>query len=112
MDAHQEESKNMKESHSSSSSSSSLSCNSSSSYSSTSLNASAVPLSELHRKPPMPDHLFNEWLRFFNVDDAGHDHRMDQWKEIEKRFDRLAITSNGSDQHVVKWSDFDFCIGE
>ncbi|GMN54279.1 hypothetical protein TIFTF001_023409 [Ficus carica] len=59
----------------------------------------------------MPDHLFNEWLRFLNVDDGGHDHLMDQWKEIEKRFDRLAVTSNGSDQHVVKWSDFDFCIG-
>ncbi|XP_024027378.1 respiratory burst oxidase homolog protein A [Morus notabilis] len=34
-----------------------------------------------------------------------------EWKEIEKRFDRLAITASGFDQHVVKWSDFAFCIG-
>lgn len=33
-----------------------------------------------------------------------------EWKEVEKRFNRLASAGNGPEP-VVKWSEFGFCIG-
>lgn len=45
-----------------------------------------------------------ERLRF--VDTAGN-----EWRIVENRFNRLAITGNGHEP-VVKWSDFGSCIGE
>ncbi|KDP26234.1 hypothetical protein JCGZ_22480 [Jatropha curcas] len=41
-----------------------------------------------------------ERLRFIDI----------EWKEVEKRFDRLAFTGKAPEP-VVKWSDFGFCIG-
>lgn len=34
-----------------------------------------------------------------------------KWKDIEKRFHRVAFSRNTLEP-VVKWSDFGFCIGE
>ncbi|KAJ8752754.1 hypothetical protein K2173_007064 [Erythroxylum novogranatense] len=42
-----------------------------------------------------------EWLRFINMD----------WKEVEKRFDRLASTGNSPEPVLRSSSDFAFCIG-
>lgn len=49
-----------------------------------------------------------ELPRFICISDHGGGV---EWKDIGKRFDRLAFTRNGLEP-VVKWSDFGFCIGE
>lgn len=49
-------------------------------------------------------------FRFINdvvVGDGG----IMEWKDVEKRFDQLAWTGNGTEP-VVTWSEFGFCIGE
>jgi hypothetical protein len=48
-----------------------------------------------------------EGLRFVNVTGSGGM----EWKDVDERFDRLALTKNGPEP-VVNWSDFGFCIGE
>ncbi|XP_062170231.1 respiratory burst oxidase homolog protein F-like isoform X2 [Alnus glutinosa] len=47
-----------------------------------------------------------EGLRFVNVTGSGGM----EWKDVDERFDRLALTKNGPEP-VVNWSDFGFCIG-
>ena len=103
---------------SSSSSSSSYSLSScSSSCSSSSFNASIFPLivspvdteRDVINNPSMPEPSNDQWLRFFGI--IGNGNCGTEWRDIEKRFDRLALTSNGSEQ-ALKWSDFGFCIGE
>ncbi|KAH7528865.1 hypothetical protein FEM48_Zijuj05G0123200 [Ziziphus jujuba var. spinosa] len=49
-----------------------------------------------------------EFLRFISI--PGHGGGAVKWKDIEKRFNRLALIRN-SHEPVVKWSDFGFCIG-
>jgi hypothetical protein len=46
-------------------------------------------------------------IRFVNVTGSGGM----EWKDVDERFDRLALNKNGPEP-VVKWSDFGFCIGE
>jgi hypothetical protein len=46
-------------------------------------------------------------IRFVNVTGSGGM----EWKDVDERFDRLALTKNGPEP-VVNWSDFGFCIGE
>lgn len=49
-----------------------------------------------------------EKLRFLGTSSNGGM----EWNHVENRFDRLALHSDGSsDEPVVKWSDFGFCIG-
>ncbi|XP_060671302.1 respiratory burst oxidase homolog protein D-like [Ziziphus jujuba] len=49
-----------------------------------------------------------EFLIFIGI--TGHGCGAVKWKDIEKRFNRLALIRN-SHEPVVKWSDFGFCIG-
>lgn len=48
-----------------------------------------------------------QWLRFVGTMGNGGM----EWKGVEERFDRLALTGNGVEP-VIKWSDFGLCIGE
>lgn len=103
-----------------------LPSSSSSSCSSSSSNASSFPLSFSpdqkiqHQAEGQQDE--NQWpslqengessmevLRFIGITDHGGG--AVKWKDIEKRFNRLALIRNGHEQ-VVKWSDFCFCIGK
>lgn len=78
----------------------------SSSSSSSSFSASVVPLSF----SPVPscslrwrygESLMALGLRFTELD----------WKEVEKRFNRLASIRNNRTEPVVKWSDFGLTVG-
>ncbi|KAL5544619.1 hypothetical protein UlMin_008403 [Ulmus minor] len=48
-----------------------------------------------------------EWLRFFGIMGNGGV----EWKEVENRFDRLAMADGNGSEPVVKWSEFGICIG-
>lgn len=49
-----------------------------------------------------------EELRFIDIMGNGEM----EWKDVEERFNQLALTQNVGPEPVMKWSDFGFCIGE
>ncbi|KAI3412448.1 ATP synthase subunit gamma [Psidium guajava] len=93
-------------------------CSSSSSSSSSSYGASVVPVQTGSPSPANRDHpsddedggaaaatsLVIRRLRFL---DASAKH----WKQVEERFDRIAVSHRDGTEPVVKWSDFAFCVG-
>ncbi|XP_057416536.1 respiratory burst oxidase homolog protein A-like isoform X2 [Lotus japonicus] len=99
-----------KSSPSSSSSSCSFSSSSSSSWTAEYVLQSLSPVRTGFDDSPLHEVAENEAIQSIGfLNDIVGQGRM-EWKEVEKRFDRVAWTGGGPEP-VVAWSEFGFCIG-